>query len=331
MTTDVIGTGGDFATIALWEADIPATLTERREGLLKNQVFTEAVDFSGHTTTASFDIILRTDAGASFKDNLDPDTDALFYNTALGAAVQQGADYFNTILYGSTNHVTLSGIQVAKTVNNAGRVVSGVGSSTRAWQIEDCILEDEGSGSVLLGGDDSSMVNTLLITDGDGLILSGGSPFFVNCGFKCTGTGDVVRSREYVTETFRNCYAFSFTAWFGVAANIDCPNCATDAASINNGTGDSTGEQVGLTASDQFVNAANDFRLKVLSDLIGAASRQQAFTNDLDIIGQPRSITTPDVGPWEFQVPTGGGGVTGADVTDSEVKGSAVVAAGVTG
>jgi hypothetical protein len=58
-----------------------------------------------------------------------------------------------------------------------------------------------------------------------------------------------------------------------------------------------------LTVSNQFENIGSgteDFRVKAGADLINAGVRDQTYTNDLDIVGTTRSLTTPTIGAWEY-------------------------------
>jgi hypothetical protein len=54
------------------------------------------------------------------------------------------------------------------------------------------------------------------------------------------------------------------------------------------------------TYSAQFVSTTGDFKVKAGADLINAGVRDQANTNDLDIKGRARSITTPTIGCYEY-------------------------------
>jgi hypothetical protein len=96
--TKIIGTGGDYTTIAAWLAACPANLVTADQiwqGKLKNQTFNEAVVFSGITTDATRYIELTTDTGASFRDNASVRSNALRYNASNGAAITS-SDASNT-------------------------------------------------------------------------------------------------------------------------------------------------------------------------------------------------------------------------------------------
>ena len=86
MSTDLIGAGETFTTVADWFSNIPGTLTENERGECKNETFTvtaQIVLFG--KTQGAFTIKLTTASGASFADD---DTNALKIDSANGALIR---------------------------------------------------------------------------------------------------------------------------------------------------------------------------------------------------------------------------------------------------
>jgi hypothetical protein len=138
----------------------------------------------------------------------------------------------------------------------------------------------------------------MLLTD-NGVIL----PQFRNCTFIGDGAKALTRM-AYQTDlaTFKNCAIFN---WGNTLCTIGYFRSGSDRNATENASGTvptnfGTNSLTDLVFSDQFENTTSDFRVKAGSDLIGAGTRDQTYTNDLDIIGQARSTTAPTIGAWEY-------------------------------
>ena len=114
MATESIGaTARDRVDIPAWEAALAVTLTEQEigEGFNDSELTeTSTIDFISHTTTSSFDIILRAASGEGYVDT--GDGVAWRYNATNGVAVRRTTDYDSLLeIAPSVNHMTVEGWQ----------------------------------------------------------------------------------------------------------------------------------------------------------------------------------------------------------------------------
>jgi hypothetical protein len=324
MATHSIGTGGDFSTPQAWEDDIPATLTEQRIGQLKNQEFTAAatwvLDVGAHTTTSSFNIILETESGASFKNNANVRTNALRYNASNGAGFRKTAQYHAAIYFsGQVGHMIIRNFQVKCEGDFNTFCIYGNGATAATdILIKDMILEHSASstGTSLIANFSATAiryVNLVCIKDGtggNGLDLYGGTAHYV---IGCTvvrpsnrsaaGTGIVER---YVTTTVevRNTAVFGFST----ASSISGPSTGSsgyNAASNASGLpGSNNQHSVTYSSTTPFVNAtsassAHDFRLADdANSLINNGDLDSTYSAE-DISGTTRTDPT-EIGAWEL-------------------------------
>lgn len=172
MATHTIGTGGDFSTVQAWEDDIPATLTEQRIGQVKNEELVVAgtvVDFSAHTTTSSFNIILEAISGGSFKDNVNVRTNALRYNAANGAALRNSSSSGSVINFsGVSNHVIVRNLQLKHDGTGTYNYALSVAAHGSTMLFKDLIIEatqNTGSFAVIYHTGET-FINCLIIQRG---------------------------------------------------------------------------------------------------------------------------------------------------------------------
>lgn len=316
-TVKTIGTGRDYSTIQAWEDACPANLVSSDEiwkGLLYDEgggtngewTVSSSVTFSGVTTDATRYVWLDAEAGKSFADNANKLTNALRYNTANGVAIRGNGSYAGPMFV--TNYgVKFSRLQIKRLVGagNAADEVFGVGG---AFTVDQSIVVNEGN-------DYSIAVNA-------------GSINFINSVFYCasvskefirsvvnTTTGNLINSTIYgngSTQAFsilytgglyvsKNCGLFNWTS-IGSTARFDSANCSNNATNLASFPFGSS-NQVSLTTANQFENVtagSEDFRVKTGAALISNGIRQQTYTNDVDIVGSARSLTTPTIGAWEY-------------------------------
>ncbi len=304
--TKTVGSGGDYATISLGVAALPANLVTADEEWtfkLKNQTFNEQVTLSGHTTDGTHRIILKCDTGASFYDNANKLTNALRYNTANGAAWTGPGTPILTI---SDNNVVVEGIQISD--GGFGlRCIAHSGSAT-GCVFRDLILETglSGGNQAVVSCEASTWINVLAIITQDagsnayGFSNANTAGSFHNCTAVClTGTSSsgLGFNRAYCTPLVENCASIGFSGGDFVTGL----NAAYNASSDSSASG--TNPVINLTPSAQFENYATsnwDMRTKSGSGFINAGIADSAVTLDLDIVRSARSLTTPTIGVWEF-------------------------------
>lgn len=301
MTVSSIGTNSrDYATIALWWADAPLDLVataDTWEGEMYNDsefVVTTQIAFSGVTANATFYPELRCAIGESFTDNIDKLTNKLRYDVANGVGIRTTNNYIDLIDI-DNSFFKFTGIQV-----KAARKALLQNESTS--EIRSCVLEARHGETVRRA---YSLVNCLIINIGDSpaIINNYVSGNHFNCTIVSTGGGatGVLKVGGGADGTVvKNCAIFGFTSamsagsW-GVGTDYNATDNATLPAGSNN--------QVNLIFSDQFEDISSSENLDLRAVSTGSLDengiRDQVNTNDLDIVGQARSITTPTIGAWE--------------------------------
>lgn len=312
MTDKVIGTGGDYTTIASWFAACPANLvssTQTWRGLLKNETFTltSAVTFSGITTSSTYYIELTTDTGASFADNGSVQTNALRYNASNGAAIACTTAYVVPLVNTASMHLRLTKLQARLSSLAASRVVDASNNTI----IDRCIFEGQGGASgavVALYGSGSRVSNSVLInrkssSPGPAASIGDGASLY-NCTLAATAaTGSVALVGSYGTPTVRNCAAFGFTSIKSGGNTPTYTTCATDIASPPSGW---TGSLTGSSQFESLTDGSHDFRAKSGGAIIDAGTTDSTYAAT-DIAGTSRpSGSSYDIGAWELV--QGGGG-----------------------
>lgn len=317
MATDLIGTGETFTTPALWEADIPGTLTEQRIGELKNEEFTNGgyvCDIDGHTTTSSFDIILRCATGASFNENANKLTNALRYNASNGAGLRcTGGSGVAALRVNATRHVTIQGVQCATTGGTYAQEAIKVVNSNAGTVVKQCIAEvsSGGTGARAMRLEVAEAQNCLIVSR-----LTNASHGLAVVGASVVNSCTIVRpddldastsfgvATSYASDTvMTNCAVYGFNAFKSGAISASSNYNSTDNAAASGGAND----QVGQTYADQFENvndATRDFRAKAGADLLNSGNTDLT----VDIIGTSRPQgAADDIGAWELvETPAGG-------------------------
>jgi hypothetical protein len=318
-----IGTAGgrDYSTLQAWEDACPADLVAADQvwkGECYNDseftsVNTTLLTISGITTDATRYVWLSVAAGHSFADHASKATNPLRYDASKGVGIRITGTETPAINNG-VNYSRFSRFQVYRDAASVGSYTSTLFSSSGAsW---------EG----LLVQTRQNLTGTALVDGQAGL------HYFTNCALIALGEGPfrLIRAYYHNTHRLRNCtilkasdggfggtifgavYGGTFivynTAIFGqfneltngaATFSASSDRVYTSLSSLPAGTNHSTG----LTAADQFVAVAAsgiDARPKSSGALPGAATRDAAATNDLDIIEQARSTTTPTIGAFEY-------------------------------
>lgn len=309
MSTDLIGAGETYTNVLTWIAGIPATLTENERGEHKNEQSTNSASdivVSGFTM-GGFSITLTAASGASFVDVVDPDTDAVRFDSANGAAV---------LLSGSctkfrwANPITVSKLQFNKTSNYGENFF---GDSVSGGTFDQLIVRaTAGNGlfrcnsSVEVTLDRSILYSTNNVP---GIYFSGIGLAARNTLFANLAGGSTGFLSSYTGARARNCPIMGYTTACSGTSSSSSANNATDLSALS-GTGFDAGTEVlNVVLADAFENftsGTEDFRLKSGSVLIGAGTSTDAPS--ADIFGRAWNSGTPDIGPIRASAGGGGGG-----------------------
>ena len=314
--TRTIGNGtrnhANLAAFASWAAaHYPNLVTA--DVILRGEVYAEgggtngeyvssgSVSFGAVTCDATRFIEIVAAAGQGFNEHANKLTNALRYNPANGVALRFTGNYnygFEST-GGTTPRIKLRGLQI-KTDS-----VLCVGFDHNSF--DQCVIEAGWSGNIMQSTG-YYLTNCLVrATSATGAPV-GGTVFngtFIGCTFIGSGATYAFNFSNYASGNIvRNCAIFGFsylcpnTARFNGAA---CTNNATSMPSANFGVG--SANIFDLSASATFENTGagtEDYRIKAGAAVIGAGIRDASYTNDLDILGQARSTTTPTIGAFEY-------------------------------
>jgi len=309
-TAPSVGSGATtraFPSITTWVGGAPASLVTKdwiwkgelyKEGAGANGEWTSTADSSfAATTDATRYFLLTTAAGQSFKDNAGKLTNALRYNAANGVAVSFGNSQFllNTNTGSSTLYV--DGIQFSGGTYNSRTVNSSSGQT----YLSNCILKNGQIRGFV------SCVNVLAFQDytasfwvTPGYVFG---QYFRNCTLYGNNTSSAFATVSSDTAfVLKNCAVFGYTAVAATTSSFTSGSCSNNATNLSS-VGFGSSNVVSLTGSSQFTSltgGSEDFRILAGSGLINVGVRDQTYTNDLDIVGSARSLTTPTIGAWEF-------------------------------
>jgi len=310
MSTDSIGvTARDYSTVEAWLADIPATLTEEEVGECYNDgefVPASELTFSGFTS-GSFTIHLTAAAGESFVDHADAATNPLKYDQSKGVGIRSNLGFDDTLLINNTNGIfKFTRLQLKKDdVGGTNFCIASI-SSGHAIQIENCIsVYDDTAVANQLRGTESYAVNSTFICTNSSVSVGLQLVGTINVrnitvalsGSTASGTGiNITSGTDHIAKN---------VAVFGFSTDYDATGWDTTNSSHNasDGTGNPGGNsQDSLTYADQFEDtgaSTYDYRPVSTGSLDENATRDQTWTNDLDIVEQARSITIPTIGAFE--------------------------------
>lgn len=336
-----IGTSSrDYSTLQAWEDDIPFTPYGGYIGECYNDSeFTAGVEIAGHATSSGNFITLTAAAGESFMDDPSAASNPLYYDQSKGVGISVGYAVNGYVLasgFAEDVHLTIERLQARLTAGLSSIVLTTSAFNSPNFLVRNCIFEhafNDGfdTGCVFTRG--GVYTNCLFVasveTDGYIVQAQSGTATLVNCTFVCvpgsSGSAMYVPSGGGGGITLVGCAVFGYAS-IEDGTPITGDYCATDLASGFTGTGN----VYSLDPADQFEDPAADFRLKAGNDL-AAGIRQEAYTDDLDIVGQGRSTTTPCIGCWEFQGGGGSGDMTGSISASFTASGAATGNGALTG
>lgn len=316
MTTiSTIGSGKTYSTPQLWDDAAPSTLTDIWQGNLyasgpgTNGEWTTGVTMSGSISTALFYKYLTAAAGESFQDQAGKLTNRLAYLPAQGVAINAAGGYFTAAVKLGEAYCRVDRLQLKQT-QDSGSNSSSVYIDTNGINasISSCIIVSTRTSSAAAavnilntsGGVNTTFTNCAIYgrvqaTD------STGTNWFRNCTIlrgTDLGSSETAISTAYTTVALKNCAVLGSYSTFFQNVSSSSSYTATNSGSAPGSTGNVTS----LTATAQLTDttsSAYDFRAVGTGSLDGAGLRDQTFTNDLDILGQSRSTSTPTIGAFE--------------------------------
>jgi hypothetical protein len=339
IVTNSIGTASrTYSTLQAWEDACPANLVTADQ-VWKGECYNDSeftassatlLNISGMTTDATRYVWLTAASGQSFADHANKLTNPQRYDQTKGVGLRITGNYSQLVTTGTVN-VLIERLQFYYDSVYGSNYYPGIGgNSGSSLTIRQCIVQTRqgaGAGYMLRAG---TIVNCTVIAKFTGpqslINLDNGTvrdSTVVKASDAPANTAlGIVRAFNPNSVTVVNVGIFGFTSR---AVSSDTLNAAstkiyTDDASLPGGTSNATG----LTYSAQFQNTTNagaDFRTKAGSNLIGNANRDAAYTFDLDVVGQTRSLTTPTIGAWEV-VSSGGVTVNTTGVTGTGAVGT---------
>jgi len=329
MPSSVIGTGGNYTTIQLWEDDIPASLSSGNvyEGKCKNQNFTAGVTISGQTgENATTYIKLTTDTSASL---FDSDSNPLEFDNSAGAAITEAAGY-GFVVDAQIDYSVIEKLQVKNTNTGGGIKV------TSNCTVQNCLVESDSNSSARAGIENANsaglIVNCLVFMSGSrsGMVGIYGRCDTIACtvvnpsNYTVQGKGI---STSYGRPDVFGCAVYGFgTAFHKAGGSAWAAGCDYNATDDTFAPGTNSIDTQTYSSTSPFVDAdsTTNYDLKLAtSSYLEAASAQHADTNDLDIFGNARDTSTPDIGCFELQ----GSGSPAGDVVATS-PGSNVVSTG---
>lgn len=311
-TKTIQATGGDYATIALWEDYVDSVngtgiLTEDEIGQINNEeLTTTAVTTFAGSTPGAFNIILEAQSGESFRDHANKLTNRQAYVSTYGACVRRTSGSGDVFSIDDAN-VIIRNLMIKKD-SNYGNIIYYADIANTGQVIDSCIIEMASNTQVAgIEVRSGTIKNTLVVMNASGNSVAGmyaatGTVDVQNCVFANIGTAGTTSGivRTYATLTVTNTAVYNFGT--DASGTMSGTNNATDESSSGL---PATNLQTSLTGSTEWENVSSgthDFRLKSTSAKLkdnGTASGVPST----DIIGQARSGST-DIGQWEYQ--TGG-------------------------
>jgi len=305
MTTTITKTikaGGDYTTLQAWEDATPVSLVAvdqiwqgQASGAFSGASGT-LLTFSGTTVDSTRYQELTTEAGASFRDNANVQTNALRWNSANGCSITSSGSYGTTINASGQAQVRFSKLQVEATTSKTTCFITGPTSD-----IDGCIFEAAKTKVVEINASTSILRNCLVVQRRTAVTecakLSYGCTV-VNCTF--VTPNDLTKPAEVITGagasvTTKNCAMFWGTALQAGGSAPTYTTCGND-----NGTPPSGVTQFTYDTSlfQNVSDATRDYRLLSGSGLIGAGT-VDATNAPTDIAGTTRGASN-DIGCWQF-------------------------------
>lgn len=314
MTTTVVKTIGtssrDYSTLQAWEDACPANLVSVDQ-IWKGEVYNDSeflgdgtlmLDVAGQTTDATRYMWLTAASGQSFADHANKLTNPLKYDQSKGVGIRRTGSYANIFKFNAAVNFLCERLQFYyDSTYSSNYYIPFQGHSLAVTTFKGCIYLSRRTTAIDIAG--GIWVNSLFVSLGTSRTgnmianVNSNVPSLYNCTIvRASDLGTAEGTAVNTTGVVQNCAIFNFTTAIGGSPSSTTYN-ASDLSSLpgsNNVTSLTFGSQFTGTTS-----SAPDFSAKSGGGLV-AGARDAGNTNDLDIIGQTRSTTTPTIGAWEF-------------------------------
>jgi hypothetical protein len=322
--TSTIGTGGTYSTPSAWiDAMIAAhgsnlvTADQIWRGELKNQIHGGAG--AGQvlhipntlTTDATRYVELTTEAGASFADHANIQTNALRGNGANGGAMIISDSNFNQVVRAAAAFTRVNKVQILSTATTSGTALLMDGAD---GIVDRCIMESSSTSGYAFDGSASrhTLKNSLcavrVSSNTVGIVKFFENATVVNCTLVVPS--DFTAASFGIDFSFPNNVTLRNVAVFGVAAVWDTTpsgtfivaTCRSSLTPPNAGFTQITYDTSTGSGFENITDSTRDFRIKSTSAMKDAGTTD-ATNAAIDIAGTARpSGSAYDIGAWEFKV-----------------------------
>jgi hypothetical protein len=320
----------DFTDLTTWAASLPATLTAPVVGFLWNNgtitttagtpFLTLGSSSTQHVTSAINTITLKPAPGESIRDTLATGTVALAFNTTNGVSFTLpsgtgGVNYFD--IYDS--NVIFDGLQFRDPNSTSGSTILQQENTSTKLTVRNCIFDgyaQPGGAVMIQGGTGAFTLANALVIDRQAsspdlsvaISTQSTATRLVNVTLVApnapgsTGAGILANSAAAViTNTIISGYV-NPQAVIGAGGPIASVSYSLFSnTTVGQGAVDNGNNLFSKTASNQFVSATTDFRLKTGADAINTATAALGDIPTADDIGRnprPNGVAW-DIGAWE--------------------------------
>jgi len=305
MATKTVGTGGDFANMAAYQAYFNAldmTGPEYCNLMPGETVDTVNVTLTPKSGSSSVNrLYIRPAVGSSWRENANVRNNAVRYNPANGAALRStvGGAYGIEI----NCPVTIEGIQYKGGSSSTFPIKLNGNNSEFRYNIV------EANTSVLqvvnLVGVGIIAEKNFVIQKGTagGLVVAGSGATVLGNTIVALGTGTRGLMLDYaLAPVAKNNIVVNFTTDYDQTAGTGSSNNATSNASFSNASYGTTGGQVSVLAASfvSLVSGSEDLRLTASATKLINMGTTTGTAQDASGLAQP-SGSAYDIGAWEYQ------------------------------
>lgn len=303
--------GGDYTTIQAALDAIPANLvtSDQQWNILLDEssagntewVITSMLSIATTTTDATRYVRIAPNTGKSFRDHPNKLTNALRANAANGVVIRRTGGN-GGILSADTANLRLEGLQLSSSVGGPDQVL-GAGDGLL---VKNCIIFYVAQSYFVNASGTKKFVNCVFYTTYAYALLRWSSKLeFYNCTFYSPDSVNALLPLYNEGHVLKNCVIIGSYSGGAVPGpeNFSATNSGNNATHQASGLPGNAGNVYSLTIADTVqstISGSQDFRAKPTGGLRAAATRDQANTDDLDIVGRARSTTAPTIGAWEI-------------------------------